>query len=60
VTSPTPKQLLCALEQDPAGRDELIPVLRPVATMQGAYDAAKAGKEMVDGQSSGTDPCNCK
>lgn len=35
-------------------------VMRGKATLQGAYDAAKAGKEVVDSQSSGTDPCDCK
>lgn len=35
-------------------------VMRGKATLQGAYDAAKAGKEMVDSQSSGTDPCDCR
>lgn len=34
-------------------------VMRGKATLQGAYDAAKAGKEMIDSQSSSADPCDC-
>ncbi|WP_258190428.1 RHS repeat-associated core domain-containing protein, partial [Stenotrophomonas sp. Nf4] len=34
-------------------------IMRGKATLQGAYDAAKAGKEVIDSQSSSTDPCDC-
>ena len=33
LVSTTPKQLLRTLEQDPAGRDELVAALWPIATM---------------------------
>lgn len=35
-------------------------IMRGRATVQGAYDAAKTGKEMIDSQSSSNDPCDCK
>lgn len=34
MTSPTPKQLLRTLDQVPAGRDELVSTLWPIATMR--------------------------